>query len=135
MDSVRKRVMRFSPALEEAGEGERPLLPAIVLPSAAGLQEATKRRRVSTVPGAEQEFRDIVSVTIVRQLWHVADTIFKHLDAVSLLHCEKVSPVALLHFCDKVWHGIYCRKLLNFIGQKYTVVSFHIVITEMSMTR
>jgi WD40 repeat protein len=36
------------------------------------------------------EYKDIVSMTILCQLWHIADTIFKSLDAVSLLQCEKV---------------------------------------------
>ena len=38
-----------------------------------------------------QEYRDILSFTIICQLWHVADNIFKYLDAVSLLNCEKVT--------------------------------------------
>ena len=37
------------------------------------------------------EYKDIVSVTIIFKFWHIADNIFKNLDAVSLLHCEKVS--------------------------------------------
>ena len=37
------------------------------------------------------EYKDIVSVTIIFKLWHIADNIFKNLDAVSLLQCEKVS--------------------------------------------
>ena len=36
------------------------------------------------------EYKDIVSVTIIYKLWHIADSIFKNLDAVSLLNCEKV---------------------------------------------
>ena len=80
MESVRKRVLRFSPAREE--EEEKLLVAVTSL-------ERGKKRRVEEGE-QEQEFRDIISVTILRQLWHVADTIFKHLDAVSLLHCEKV---------------------------------------------
>ena len=33
---------------------------------------------------------DILSYTIIYQLWHIADIIFKNLDALSLLSCEKV---------------------------------------------
>ena len=80
MESVRKRVLRFSPAREE--EEEKLLVAVTSL-------ERGKKRRVEEGE-QEQDFRDIISVTILRQLWHVADTIFKHLDAVSLLHCEKV---------------------------------------------
>ena len=40
------------------------------------------------------EYKDIVSVTIIFKLWHIADNIFKNLDAVSLLQCEKVSVEA-----------------------------------------
>ena len=41
--------------------------------------------------GETTEYKDIVSVTIILQLWHITDNIFKNLDAVSLLQCEKVS--------------------------------------------
>ena len=33
---------------------------------------------------------DILSYTIIYQLWHIADIIFQNLDALSLLSCEKV---------------------------------------------
>ena len=85
MHTVRKRVMRFSPSKEE---DEEVMLMPLVKTSSFGL-DAGKKRRVGELEH-NQEFRDIVSVTIMRQLWHVADRIFKHLDAVSLLHCEKV---------------------------------------------
>ena len=96
MDSVRKRVMRFSPLREELGLEERMLTPLISSSSLSlelgGSSNNNKRKSKSEEASeTQQEFRDIVSVTILRQLWHVADTIFKHLDAVSLLHCEKVS--------------------------------------------
>ena len=41
------------------------------------------------------EYKDILSLTIIFQLWHVTDNIFKHLDAVSLLNCEKVTCISL----------------------------------------
>ena len=98
MDSVRKRVMRFSPLREELGLEERMLTPLISSSSLSlelgGNSSSSSSKRKSKFEEAsepQQEFRDIVSVTILRQLWHVADTIFKHLDAVSLLHCEKVN--------------------------------------------
>ena len=93
MDSVRKRVMRFSPLREELGLEERMLIPLISSSSLSLELGGSSKRRSKTEEASEnqQEFRDIVSVTILRQLWHVADTIFKHLDAVSLLHCEKVN--------------------------------------------
>jgi len=47
------------------------------------------------------EYKDILSLTIIFQLWHVTDNIFKHLDAVSLLNCEKV--------CD-LWRGYLMRE-------------------------
>ena len=96
MDSVRKRVMRFSPLREELGLEERMLTPLISSSSLSlelGGSSSSNKRKSKSEEASEtkqQEFRDIVSVTILRQLWHVADTIFKHLDAVSLLHCEKV---------------------------------------------
>ena len=97
MDSVRKRVMRFSPLREELGLEEKMLTPLISSSSSLSLElggsssSSSKRKSKSEETSeTQQEFRDIVSVTILRQLWHVADTIFKHLDAVSLLHCEKV---------------------------------------------
>ena len=97
MDSVRKRVMRFSPLREELGLEERMLTPLISSSSLSlelgGSSSSSNKRKSKSEEASEtkqQEFRDIVSVTILRQLWHVADTIFKHLDAVSLLHCEKV---------------------------------------------
>ena len=94
MDSVRKRVMRFSPLREELGLEEKMLTPLISSSSSLSLElggSSNKRKSKSEEASeTQQEFRDIVSVTILRQLWHVADTIFKHLDAVSLLHCEKV---------------------------------------------
>ena len=87
--------MRFSPLREELGLEERMLTPLISSSSTLSLElggsSSNKRKSKSEeAPETQQEFRDIVSVTILRQLWHVADTIFKHLDAVSLLHCEKV---------------------------------------------
>ena len=97
MDSVRKRVMRFSPLREELGLEERMLTPLISSSSLSlelgGSSSSNNKRKLKSeeVSEPQQEFRDIVSVTILRQLWHVADTIFKHLDAVSLLHCEKVN--------------------------------------------
>ena len=36
------------------------------------------------------ENQDILSYTIIYQLWHIADIIFQNLDALSLLNCEKV---------------------------------------------
>ena len=94
MDSVRKRVMRFSPLREELGLEERMLTPLISSSSLSlelgGSSNKRKSKSEEASETKQQEFRDIVSVTILRQLWHVADTIFKHLDAVSLLHCEKV---------------------------------------------
>ena len=98
MDSVRKRVMRFSPLREELGLEEKMLTPLISSSSSLSLElrgsnsSSSSKRKSKSEEASEtqQEFRDIVSVTILRQLWHVADTIFKHLDAVSLLHCEKV---------------------------------------------
>ena len=96
MDSVRKRVMRFSPLREELGLEEKMLTPLISSSSSLSLElggsSSSNKRKSKSEEASEtqQEFRDIVSVTILRQLWHVADTIFKHLDAVSLLHCEKV---------------------------------------------
>ena len=77
--------MRFSPSREE---DEEVMLMPLVKTSSVAL-DAGKKRRVGELD-QNQELRDIVSVTIMRQLWHVADRIFKHLDAVSLLHCEKV---------------------------------------------
>ena len=41
------------------------------------------------------------SFTIICQLWHVSDNIFKYLDAVSLLNCEKVQKI-LVHYTKKV---------------------------------
>ena len=93
MDSVRKRVMRFSPLREELGLEERMLTPLISSSSLSlelGDSSSNRKSKSEETSETQQEFRDIVSVTILRQLWHVADTIFKHLDAVSLLHCEKV---------------------------------------------
>ena len=49
--------------------------------------------------GETTEYKDIVSVTIILQLWHITDNIFKNLDAVSLLQCEKVSHH---HHLDKI---------------------------------
>ena len=88
--------MRFSPLREELGLEERMLTPLISSSSLSlelgGSSSNNKRKsKLEEASETQQEFRDIVSVTILRQLWHVADTIFKHLDAVSLLHCEKVS--------------------------------------------
>ena len=85
--------MRFSPLREELGLEERMLIPLISSSSLSLELGGSSKRRSKTEEASEnqQEFRDIVSVTILRQLWHVADTIFKHLDAVSLLHCEKVN--------------------------------------------
>jgi len=37
-----------------------------------------------------RENKDILSYSILNQLWHVAEIIFKNLDAISLLNCEKV---------------------------------------------
>ena len=37
------------------------------------------------------EYKDILSFTIICQLWHISDNIFKNMDAVTLLNCEKVS--------------------------------------------
>ena len=98
MDSVRKRVMRFSPLREELGLEERMLTPLISssslsleLGSSSSSSSSKRKSKSEEASEPQQEFRDIVSVTILRQLWHVADTIFKHLDAVSLLHCEKVN--------------------------------------------
>ena len=100
MDSVRKRVMRFSPLREELGLEEKMLTPLISSSSSLSLElggssNSNKRKSKSEEASdtQQQEFGDIVSVTILRQLWHVADTIFKHLDAVSLLHCEKVNMI------------------------------------------
>ena len=109
MDSVRKRVMRFSPLREELGLEERMLTPLISSSSlslelgGSNSSSSSSKRKSKSEEASEpqQEFRDIVSVTILRQLWHVADTIFKHLDAVSLLHCEKVNlanKLKLIHF-------------------------------------
>ena len=39
------------------------------------------------------DYNDIVSVSIILKLWHIVDQIFKSLDAVSLLHCEKVNGI------------------------------------------
>ena len=36
------------------------------------------------------EYKDILSFTIICQLWHISDNIFKNMDAVTLLNCEKV---------------------------------------------
>ena len=47
------------------------------------------------------EYKDIVSVTIICKLWHIADNIFKNLDAVSLLHCEKVSRLSRVRLIIK----------------------------------
>ena len=97
MDSVRKRVMRFSPLREELGLEERMLTPLISSSSLSlelgGSSSSKRKSKSEEASGTQQEFQDIVSVTILRQLWHVADTIFKHLDAVSLLHCEKVKTI------------------------------------------
>ena len=93
MDSVRRKVMRFSPLREEEVLEERMLTPLISSSECNDLQinNIKRKSKVEQASEAHQEFQDIVSVTILRQLWHVADTIFKHLDAVSLLHCEKVN--------------------------------------------
>ena len=90
--------MRFSPLREELGLEERMLTPLISSSSLSlELGDSSSNRKSKSEETSEthhqQEFRDIVSVTILRQLWHVADTIFKHLDAVSLLHCEKVNII------------------------------------------
>ena len=52
------------------------------------------------------EYRDILSFTIICQLWHVADNIFKYLDAVSLLNCEKVLKIILKRGAVKKIHFI-----------------------------
>ena len=39
---------------------------------------------------------DILSYTIIYQLWHIADIIFQNLDALSLLNCEKVTERQLV---------------------------------------
>ena len=58
------------------------------------------------------EYRDILSFTIICQLWHVADNIFKHLDAVSLLNCEKVTACILYDsLCDSLCDS--CDSLLS----------------------
>jgi len=50
------------------------------------------------------EYKDIVSVTIICKLWHIADNIFKNLDAVSLLHCEKVCDLWKQYLIrERVW--------------------------------
>jgi len=50
------------------------------------------------------EYKDIVSVTIIYKLWHIADSIFKSLDAVSLLNCEKVCDLWKQYLIkEKVW--------------------------------
>jgi len=109
MDSVRKRVMRFSPLREELGLEEKMLTPLISSSSSLSLElggSSSNKRKSKSEEASEtqQEFRDIVSVTILRQLWHVADTIFKHLDAVSLLHCEKVCELWRQYLLqERVW--------------------------------
>ena len=56
--------------------------------------DSDKAKIIHIDHGGEQEkyveYRDILSFTIICQLWHIADNIFKYLDAVSLLNCEKV---------------------------------------------
>ena len=47
-------------------------------------------QEVKELADTEVEYKDILSLTIIFQLWHVTDNIFKHLDAVSLLNCKKV---------------------------------------------
>ena len=50
------------------------------------------------------EYKDIVSVTITYRLWHISDNIFKNLDAVSLLHCEKVCDLWKQYLIkERVW--------------------------------
>ena len=96
--------MRFSPLREEEVLEERMLTPLISSSECNDLQinNSKRKSKVEQASEAHQEFQDIVSVTILRQLWHVADTIFKHLDAVSLLHCEKVNiTIAGLSCLDK----------------------------------
>ena len=69
------------------------------LPDAAwrSMEAQTIKDRVCLIQEVKEpadtqvEYKDILSLTIIFQLWHVADNIFKHLDAVSLLNCEKVT--------------------------------------------
>ena len=121
MDSVRKRVMRFSPLREELGLEERLLIPLISTSSLSLELGGSSKRRSKTEEASEnqQEFRDIVSVTILRQLWHVADTIFKHLDAVSLLHCEKVNVNNGGQSTLDSSHILDCQSMFfrNFLGE------------------
>ena len=45
-----------------------------------------------------------MSVTITYRLWHISDNIFKNLDAVSLLHCEKVCDLWKQYLIkERVW--------------------------------
>jgi len=54
--------------------------------------------------GETTEYKDIVSVTIILQLWHITDNIFKNLDAVSLLQCEKVCDLWKHYLIrERVW--------------------------------
>jgi len=47
---------------------------------------------------------DILSYTIIYQLWHIADIIFQNLDALSLLSCEKVCELWKTYLQQqKIW--------------------------------
>jgi len=75
------------------------------------------------------EYKDIVSVTILLQLWHIADNIFKNLDAVSLLQCEKVCELWKHYLIrERVWQkklfhrsGPISWKLLPSAGRAISV--------------
>jgi len=50
------------------------------------------------------EYKDILSFTIICQLWHISDNIFKNMDAVTLLNCEKVCDLWKNYLMkQKIW--------------------------------
>ena len=49
----------------------------------------TRPRNTDLLQETLHENLDILSYTIIYQLWHIADIIFQNLDALSLLNCEK----------------------------------------------
>ena len=63
------------------------------------------RSKFSWRSGPTPRYKEILSLTIILQVWHVADNIFKHLDAVSLLNCEKVTWI--MRQCLRPFPGVW----------------------------
>lgn len=65
--------------------------------------------------GSSGDHKDILSYTIMYQLWHIAEIIFKNLDALSLLNCEKVCELWKNYLLQqRIW-----QKCVENYGKRY----------------